>query len=78
MDTYNKDGIMEQANDLLQMYKQGFLDGYISRNKKGAIPNEAKVWDNIKLLCLKTFQYRFEGKKRKGVRIKINDNKKKV
>ena len=50
---------VDTAKAMMEMYKQGYLDGYIQCKAKGRLANELKVWKLIKYKCFNAFEKKF-------------------
>ena len=53
-----KQQAIEEARGMLEMYKRGFLDGYLYASKTKI--KKEKVWKLIKQDCLKSFEKSFK------------------
>ena len=54
---------LETGMEMVEMYKQGFLDGFMEKNgKKGRMYNEKNLWIEIKGKCKIAFEKRFTTK----------------
>jgi len=57
------DDVVREAKGLMNMYKQGFLDGWLVASPHS---DPVKAWDSIKGMCEKSFISKFNVKKVKG------------
>lgn len=54
------DEAISAGKEIIEIYKAGFLDGYIAgKRTQGRFANESKVWHSISPLAIKAFQKRF-------------------